>query len=141
MTDSDSIGQYVTDTHALIWHFTRDKRLSNEALRHFAAADQGDAVIYVSAMTLIEIVYLGEKARVSQTLCDEVIHLLKPSKDSSYRITPIDHAVSTAVARVPRSAVPEMPDRVIAATAYHLRLPLITKDQRIHDWKGITSVW
>jgi PIN domain nuclease of toxin-antitoxin system len=141
MTGDDSIGQYVTDTHALIWHFTRDARLSDEASRHFAAADKGNAIIHVSAMTVIEIVYLGEKARVSQPLCDEVIHLLKPLKDASYRIAPIDHAVSTAIARVPRSAVPEMPDRVIAATAYHLNLPLITKDGRLQDWKGVTTIW
>jgi PIN domain nuclease of toxin-antitoxin system len=141
MTASASIGKYVTDTHALIWHFTRDGRLSDEASQHFSAADRGDAVIYVSAMTLIEIVYLGEKARVSSDLCNEVIQRLKPAKDTSYRIVPIDHGVSTAVAAVPRIAVPEMADRVIAATAHHLGLPLITKDRRLRDWKGIISIW
>ncbi len=141
MKENTLINQFVTDTHALIWHFTRDRKLSDETARHFAAADQGEAVIFVSAMTLIEIVYLGEKARVSPSLCDEVIRLLKPSKDASYRICPIDHAVGAAVAKIPRSAVPEMADRVIAATAYHLDLPLITKDQRIRDWKGLRCIW
>ncbi len=132
---------YVADTHALIWHFMRDNRLSNEALRCFALADGGNAVIFISAMTLIEIVYLGEKGRVPHSFLGEFLNPLKTSKDGSYRMAPIDHAVGLAVADVPLSIVPEMADRVIAATAYHLDLPLITKDKRIHDWKGITSVW
>lgn len=141
MTTTAPIGNCVADTHALIWHFTRDTNLSREASRYFTAADQGEIVIYVSAMTLIEIIYLSEKARVPADLCDEAVHLLKPSKNASYRIVPIDHPVSISVGHVPRSAVPEMADRVIAATAHHLDLPLITKDHRLHDWKGITAIW
>jgi PIN domain nuclease of toxin-antitoxin system len=136
-----SVPQYVADTHALIWHFTKDAKLSREAAVIFSEADQGNTVIHASAMSLIEIVYLGEKGRVSRELCDEAFRLLKPAKDASYRVLPIDHAVASAISEIPRAAVPEMADRVIAATAYHLGLPLITKDQRLHDWRGIRIVW
>ena len=33
-----------------------------------------------------------------------------------------------------------MPDRIIAATALHLGLPLITRDQRIQS-AGIKTIW
>src|SRR5262245_48580835 len=114
-----SVPHYIADTHALIWHFTKDSKLSRQASEIFSTTDLGDTVIYVSAMSLIEIVYLGEKGRVSRELCNEVFHLLKPSKDTSYRIAPIDHAVTAAVSKIPRSSVPEMADRVIGATALH----------------------
>jgi len=41
---------------------------------------------------------------------------------------------------VPRDLVPEMPDRIIAATALRLDLPLITRDGRIAS-AGIKTIW
>src|SRR5262249_51566405 len=132
---------FVADTHALIWHFSGDSRLSSEAKRCFAMADQGEAVMFVSVITVVEVIYLDEKGKVSKELSKQAIHLLKPAEDASYRLVPIDYALSLAVASVSRTSVPELSDRIIAATAYHLHLPLITKDKRIHDWKGIESIW
>jgi len=45
-----------------------------------------------------------------------------------------------AVHRMPRDLVPEMPDRIIAATALRLGLPLITRDRRIAA-AGIKTIW
>ena len=33
-----------------------------------------------------------------------------------------------------------MPDRIIAATALHLNLPLVTHDKKIHG-AGIQAIW
>ena len=41
---------------------------------------------------------------------------------------------------MPRDVVPDMPDRIIAATAVHLGLPLITRDERIRS-AGIKTIW
>lgn len=141
MNETGLAHHYVADTHALIWHFLRDNRLSDEASRRFKSADDGEAVIFISAMTLIEIVYLREKGRIPASFLGDALDPLKTSKDGSYRVVPIDYSLSLALADVPRAFVPEMADRVIAATAYHMGLPLITKDKRIHDWKGIASIW
>jgi len=43
----------------------------------------------------------------------------------------MEQVVTDAMAQIPRSEVPDMPDRVIAATSLHLGLPLISKDRRI----------
>jgi predicted nucleic acid-binding protein len=48
--------------------------------------------------------------------------------------------VAEAVAEVPRSAVPDMPDRIIAATALHLGLPLVSRD-RLIQLSGIETIW
>jgi predicted nucleic acid-binding protein len=38
------------------------------------------------------------------------------------------------------SIVPEMPDRIIAATAIHLGVPLVTRDRRLQS-AGIQTIW
>lgn len=42
---------------------------------------------------------------------------------------------------IPRATVPDMPDRIIAATALHLDLPLITSDTDIRKLTNIEVVW
>lgn len=55
-------------------------------------------------------------------------------------VAPLTIAVVDALARIARSDVPEMADRIIAATAFHMGLPLITKDHQIQR-AGIQTIW
>lgn len=48
--------------------------------------------------------------------------------------------VATALRRIPRSVVPDVPDRIIAATALYLGLPLVTRDRRLQS-AGIQTIW
>jgi predicted nucleic acid-binding protein len=45
-----------------------------------------------------------------------------------------------AMAQIPRDVVPDLPDRMIAATAVHLGLPLVTADHRIRA-ASLATVW
>ncbi len=58
----------------------------------------------------------------------------------SIKIVPVDRRVAQALESVPREAVPDMPDRIIAATARYLRLPLVTSDRRIQR-TAIETIW
>jgi len=40
-------------------------------------------------------------------------------------------SISLAIAGIARPAVPDLPDRIIAATALHCRVPLVTRDKNI----------
>jgi predicted nucleic acid-binding protein len=42
--------------------------------------------------------------------------------------------------RVERAKVPDFPDRIIAATAAHLGIPLISKDAKIQV-SGVPTIW
>jgi len=44
------------------------------------------------------------------------------------------------LARIPRDSIPDMPDRIIAATAKHLGLSLISRDSKITA-SGINVIW
>ena len=52
-----------------------------------------------------------------------------------------DPKLSPAAQQIPRSAVPDMPDRIITATALQLDLPLITKDEDIQKPAIVTIIW
>jgi hypothetical protein len=49
--------------------------------------------------------------------------------------------VARALAKIPRLTVPEMGDRIIAATALYLGLPLVTKDHKIRELSVIQTIW
>nr|WP_129630408.1 PIN domain-containing protein [Candidatus Oscillochloris fontis] len=61
--------------------------------------------------------------------------------DGSYIVAPLDLAVATALSKVPRTLVPEMPDRIITATAIALGLPLITRDHMIQRAALVQTIW
>jgi PIN domain nuclease of toxin-antitoxin system len=42
---------------------------------------------------------------------------------------------------IPRADIPDMPDRIITATAYQLGFPLITKDEKIRNSRVVPVIW
>lgn len=55
-------------------------------------------------------------------------------------VAPVDLRVAEILRTVPRDAVPDMPDRIIAATALALGLPIVTRDRRLPA-TGIRTIW
>jgi len=60
--------------------------------------------------------------------------------DSVLRLVALDRDIARALYRIPRGIVPDMPDRIIAATALHLGVPLVTRDAAIRA-APITTIW
>jgi len=134
------VSRYVTDTHALYWHFTNDLKLSPAARQIFREADAGIHQILIPGIALIEMVYLVEKGRLNAALVDQVLASLD-IVGGSYAVAPLDQDTARALRNIPRSVVPDMPDRIIAATAYQLGLPLITRDVAIHKAGVVSVIW
>jgi PIN domain nuclease of toxin-antitoxin system len=134
------MSQYVADTHALIWHLYADPKLSPTCQTIFDRTDAGEDTIFVPSITLIEILYLAEKKRIPANAVETSIALIA-SEAENYQIAPLDIAVVQATQRIDRSAVPELPDRIIAATALSLGLPLMSRDLRIASVSGLKVIW
>ncbi len=129
----------VADTHALIWYLYDDKRLSAKARRFFdETAERGDQIGF-SAISLIEIVYLIERERISPETLDKLIKAVE-SDEAVLVELPVDHTVATALKDVSWESVPDMPDRIIAATAWGLDIPVISRDGKIRLSK-LKTIW
>ena len=123
--------RYVSDTQCVIWYFADDEhRLPKAARAAFSAADEGRAQILVPSITLVEAVFLVQRQRVSQSVLGRLF-ALSDTPDATIFVTPLDLAVARAVADFGPAAVPELADRIIAATARALNLPLLTTDPAI----------
>jgi len=129
----------VTDTHGLIWYLEDSPRLGSDARAVFDACDRGESVIYVPTICLVEIIYLQEKGRIPADLKAELDAALEAGT-TGLILAPLTAQVANAVAEVPRSDVPAMPDRMIAATALNLGLSLISRDRAIR-LSAIRTVW
>ena len=130
---------FVTDTHGLIWYLEDDPRLGPEAEAAFDACDRGELNIHVPTICLIEIVYLQEKGRIPPDLKTRLDTELR-ANTSGLLLAPLTAEVVNAFTRILRAAVPDMPDRIIAATALHLNLPLISRDREIRA-TNLTTIW
>jgi hypothetical protein len=53
---------------------------------------------------------------------------------------PFHAGVVDAMRSVPREQIPDLPDRVVAATAVFLRVPVISRDGRIRS-SSIQTIW
>lgn len=79
----------------------------------------GEDKVGVSAISLAEIVYPEEKQRLAGgTFARVAAALADPA--SSVEEIPVDTAVIQAMTHVPRSGIPDLPERTIAASPVHL---------------------
>jgi PIN domain nuclease of toxin-antitoxin system len=130
----------VADTHAIVWYFRSPEKLAYDASIAFDRAINNGYPIYISAISIVEITFLVEKNRLPQVALDQLIENLA-DPDVGLVIVPMDILVAKTLAKIPRETVPEMCDRIIAATALYLGLPLVTKDHKIRNLDVIQTIW
>ena len=117
------MNRYVTDTQALVRFLSGSKGISKAADIIFNKADAGENIIIIPAVVLCEIGYLHEKGRISVAVKD----LRAVIEDSvNYREEQLSLEIIESSFAI--TDIPELHDRLIAGTARHLRLPLLTND-------------
>lgn len=129
----------VADTHTFLWYLFEPQRLSSTASQSIENALKAGGAIYISAISLIETVYLSEKNRLPSTIPNRLDSILK-SSDSEFKVISVSESIAHALRSIARSTVPDMPDRIIAATALEMNLPLVTRDRKIQAAQ-ITTIW
>ena len=130
----------LADTHAALWYLQAAPQLSRPADAAMAEAVESGSGLLVSAISLVEAVYLTEKGRLSAAAWQQLTAVLA---DPAIPLTvlPVDQQVALALRHVPREQVPDMPDRIITATALAYRLPLVTRDGTIRTAGVVATIW
>ncbi len=129
----------VADTHAALWYLYRDPRLGKAALAFIELAIVNGYQIAVSAISLAEMVYLVEKARIPASAVMDTRNAITDRQSVLVHI-PVDHAVAMEMPEVSRKDIPDLPDRIIAATARMLQVPVLSRDGRIRA-SNIHTIW
>ena len=129
----------LADTHAALWYLFEPTRLSVAADAALTGAVQSGSFIYISVITVIEVRYLVEKYELPATVWNDLpVALADPAVPVESLAVDLD--VGRAVERIARSIVPDLPDRILAATALVHNLPLVTADTKIQS-APITTIW
>jgi len=84
-------------------------------------------------------VYLIEKGRIPVSALDDLRAATADTK-SVLRYITINEEIAMKMAEVPREDIPDLPDRVIAATALFYGIPVLSRDGRIRS-SNINTIW
>ena len=129
----------VADTHAALWYLLKNPQLSAGARQFIDNAAVSGHDVLVSPISLAEVVYLVEKKRLPVSAYQELKGALA---DPAYVIeeAPFNAEIVDAMRQILRGDVPDMPDRIVAATAAYFNVPVISRDSRIRS-SAIRTVW
>jgi len=129
----------ITDTHSLIWYLNADPRLSKKARTAFDESLNNSNPIGLPTICIIEIIYLPEKNKIPPEAYTSLLSALE-IPDSLFTLVPLDKQIAINLKNISRDQVPDMPDRIIAATAYSYNIPVISKDGKIKT-STVKTIW
>lgn len=128
---------YVADTCVLIWYLTQSPVLPREAPQvHqlLEEANRGLRTIFISAITIVEIIYLAERRRLPGEMLDKLLdHLTIPG--STFVLSDLTGDVALHLQNVVNSSGDklDMPDRIIATDALNRGVSLFTSDYKLRN--------
>jgi PIN domain nuclease of toxin-antitoxin system len=130
----------AVDTHAAIWYLNNGARLSATARAAMRAATASNQPLFLSAISIVEVCYLVDKGKLPLVALQRLTQSVAPGQYAALELVPLSLDIAQAVQQIPRAAVPDMPDRIIAATALHLGVPLVSRDRKIQA-SPILTIW
>jgi PIN domain nuclease of toxin-antitoxin system len=131
--------EYVVDTHALVWFLEGNPRLGANAR---AVLQDPVSRLYLPVIALAEACWVVERGRC--TIPSVAALLADVDADPRLAVVPLDRAILDR--SHPLSAISEMHDRLIVATALQLAstgsaIPLLTCDTNITASGLVPLVW
>ena len=120
------MNRYVIDTQAIIKFLNGEKVINDQINLILNEADEGKNIIIIPSVVLFEIAYLNEKGRINISL-DSISDIINTS--SNYIEEQLSIDIIKASFQI--NDIPELHDRLIAGTAKHLNIPILTNDPEI----------
>jgi len=127
--------EYLFDTVTIIRHFSGMGKIGKRAKDILDATEMGKHHLYISTISLVEIMYLSEKNRIMINL-GETLKLIHSS--INYSIVDLKSDIIQIAEYI---QVPDIFDRLIVATAKYLDIPILTSDKMITDKRIVDVIW
>ena len=129
----------VLDTHALIWWAESGSKLSKKA-RQATRAEGRRRELVASAISIFEIVTLERRGRLAfKSPVSEWLADLRQLPE--LRIHPLTDEIAERAGALGDVFPGDPADRMIAATALVLGVPLITQDTTLRAVPNLSTVW
>ncbi len=129
----------IADTHTVIWYIFDDERLSQTAKSTIENIGQNGHNVGFSTITIVEIIYLIEKGRIPKDTLNKLITEINQGDTLLVSIS-LDENIAKSLANVSRDEIPDLPDRLIAATGLYYNIPIISRDYKIKSSK-VKTIW
>lgn len=126
---------YLADTVTIIRHFSGTGRIGRKARTILEGVEKGDHHLFLSTVSLVEILYLSEKKRIMINL-GESLDIIDDS--ANYSIVDLTTEIVKFAEKID---FPEIFDRLIISTARYLGVPILTSDRAIRSSGFVEAVW
>jgi predicted nucleic acid-binding protein len=127
--------EYLLDTNAIIRHFANLPNIGKAAKEIIKKGEKKQHILLISVISLMEIMYLAEKHRISVNLSDTID---KINSNSAYSIIELSTDILLAAETI---EFYELHDRLILATAKYLDCPVISSDKKFTEIEDIEIIW
>jgi PIN domain nuclease of toxin-antitoxin system len=129
----------VMDTHALLWWAKESSKLSKKARQAVKVAAKRRELV-ISAFSFYEIARLERRGRFAFKIpISEWFNYLRALKELT--IQPVTDEIAERAGGLGEALPGDPADRLIAATALVLDVPLITADTKLHTVPRLTTIW
>ena len=129
------MNEYVADTMAIVLRLEK-RRMSDAVKDIFKKAESESNKIYIPTIVVAEIGYLSEKGRIETNITALERYC---AVYSSVQIIHLDFTIVKNAFTI--KDIPELHDRLIAASAFTYKLHLVTNDPVIRASKTIQTFW
>jgi PIN domain nuclease of toxin-antitoxin system len=126
----------VLDTHAWIWYASEDLRFSKKAKARIKRVEE----LGVHPVSCWEVAMLSNGGRLRLDV--EVSKWLGLALERhKIKLLPFTPGAAIRAAGLGGSFPGDPADRFIVAAALEMKVPVITRDQRIIDWGQVETIW
>lgn len=129
----------LLDTHVWLWWLSNPEKLSAAAAR---AIDDGvrENGIVISSISSWEVALLVIRGRLELAI-DHRDWIGKTEGLPFVHFVPVNNLIALRSVELPGAFHPDPADRIIAATAMTMAIPLVTGDQKIIGYPHLQTIW